>query len=587
MDQKICQNCERGFAIAPEDFVFYEKIKVPPPTFCPGCRLQRRLAFSNAFSLYKRTCDLCGKEVLSRYSPDKTYRVFCPQCWWSDKWDALEYGREYDFSRPFFTQFNELWHDVPLLGLSIDLQSAIESPYTNHVGHLKQCYLIFSADYNENCFYGYILAQCKDCSNSSFINACEFSHDLFHCYKDYRVISSQYTVSSHDCAFLWQCANCQNCFLSANLRNKKYYILNTPYSPEEYRRKMKEYDLGSYRAYTRLQEEGRAHRLKFPVKTFWQEFSRDVSGLFVFQSKNCKQCFEVIGAENCKYVSFILGPTVKDSYDYTSWGANAELMYECLVAGENAHNVKFGEETGINLYDADYTKLCIGGSNLFGCIGVRKKSYCILNKQYTKEAYEALVPKIIRQMNDVPYRDTRGREYRYGEFFPIELCPFSYNETIAQAYFPLSEKEINEEGYSWKPVERASHTVTLPARDLPDHIKDADDSLLRQIIGCARCNRAYRVIPQEIAFYKKMNVPIPRECFYCRIDAVLKEQPHPIRRWQRTCHCSGKNSDNGVYTNQTPHAHGSAHCPNEFETSYAPDRKEIVYCEACYNSEVA
>lgn len=28
-------------------------------------------------------------------------------------------------------------------------------------------------------------------------------------------------------------------------------------------------------------------------------------------------------------------------------------------------------------------------------------------------------------------------------------------------------------------------------------------------------------------------------------------------------------------------------CTNEFETSYAPDRPEIIYCEGCYNNEVA
>jgi len=29
--------------------------------------------------------------------------------------------------------------------------------------------------------------------------------------------------------------------------------------------------------------------------------------------------------------------------------------------------------------------------------------------------------------------------------------------------------------------------------------------------------------------------------------------------------------------------HYSKHCQNEFETSYSPDRPEVVYCESCYN----
>ena len=49
---KVCQNCKKDFTIEPDDFAFYEKIKVPAPTFCPECRLQRRLAFRNERALY-------------------------------------------------------------------------------------------------------------------------------------------------------------------------------------------------------------------------------------------------------------------------------------------------------------------------------------------------------------------------------------------------------------------------------------------------------------------------------------------------------------------------------------------------------
>jgi hypothetical protein len=48
-----------------------------------------------------------------------------------------------------------------------------------------------------------------------------------------------------------------------------------------------------------------------------------------------------------------------------------------------------------------------------------------------------------------------------------------------------------------------------------------------------------------------------------------------MKLWHRQCMCS-KN-----------HPHHGGRCSNEFETSYSPDRKEIVYCEQCYNSEVA
>ena len=40
-ENRICQNCKSEFIIEPEDFNFYEKIKVPAPTWCPECRMIR------------------------------------------------------------------------------------------------------------------------------------------------------------------------------------------------------------------------------------------------------------------------------------------------------------------------------------------------------------------------------------------------------------------------------------------------------------------------------------------------------------------------------------------------------------------
>jgi hypothetical protein len=110
MDSQIkrCQNCKENFTIEPDDFAFYEKVKVPAPTFCPNCRLQRRMTFRNERTLYKDTCDLCKRSILSMYSPDKPFTVYCRECWYGDGWDPMQYGRAYDFTKPFFTQFREL-----------------------------------------------------------------------------------------------------------------------------------------------------------------------------------------------------------------------------------------------------------------------------------------------------------------------------------------------------------------------------------------------------------------------------------------------------------------------------------------------
>ncbi len=104
---KTCQNCKSKFVIEPADFEFYQKIDVPEPTFCPDCRLQRRLSFRNEISLHKRKCDATGKDIVSIYNPNSPHKIYHREYWWSDKWDAIKYGQDYDFNKPFFKQFKE------------------------------------------------------------------------------------------------------------------------------------------------------------------------------------------------------------------------------------------------------------------------------------------------------------------------------------------------------------------------------------------------------------------------------------------------------------------------------------------------
>ena len=112
-----CQNCQKDFTIEPEDFGFYEKIKVPPPTWCPECRMIRRMNFRNERSLYKQNCDLCKKSIFSMYDPKDKYIVYCNDCFNSDKWNPVDCGQDYDFSRSFFEQHKELSEKVPHIAL--------------------------------------------------------------------------------------------------------------------------------------------------------------------------------------------------------------------------------------------------------------------------------------------------------------------------------------------------------------------------------------------------------------------------------------------------------------------------------------
>ena len=591
-EKRVCQNCKKEFAIELEDFEFYEKIsdknsevKVPAPTWCPDCRAKRRMSFYNIKTLYKRKCDKCGESTLSIYNENTEFPIYCQKCWWADDWDALKYGKEYDFEKPFLKQFKELMAEVPRPALETDYLRMVNSPYVNACGALKDCYLVFLGGTSEKCLYAVSVGDIKDSVDCTNVTLAENSYDIFN---SARIYNSRCLVNCKDCLnvyFSKDLKNCSDCFGCVNLSNKKYQIFNKQYSKEEYFAKIKKIDLGSYEQVRAIQEKTVELFKKVPVKYLVGFNNNNVSGNYIWNSKDVIKSYGINNGENIKYSQMLeLGPT-KDCYDYTNWGDGATNIYETIHAGEHVNNLRFTNGAWVS-YEIEYSDNALHSNNLFGCVSLNKKSYCILNKQYTKEEYFEMVEKIKKQMNEMPYVDKQGREYKYGEFFPLELSPFAYNETIAQEYFPLTKEEVKKQGYKWKEPEERNYQTTIEAKDLPDHIDDVDDSILKEVIGCATmeeesapggsafqsqaertgCTTAFKIIPQELEFYKKHNIPLPRYCPNCRHHQRLKNR-NPLKLYKRTCDKEG--------------------CNTEFETTYAPDRPEIVYCEKCYQNEVA
>ncbi len=192
---QICKVSGKNFVITDEDQAFYAKMGVPAPTLCPEERMRRRLAHRNERSLYHRKCELSGKSIISNYAPEKPYKIIDQKEWWSDKWDGLSYGRDFDFTRSFFEQFAELQRVVPRMNLmSLNNEN---SDYTNHVTHLKDCYLLFSSDYNHDCYYGVWVEQSRNCVDNSYIDQCELAYECFNSDKIYKGI---YAFNSYQCS---------------------------------------------------------------------------------------------------------------------------------------------------------------------------------------------------------------------------------------------------------------------------------------------------------------------------------------------------------------------------------------------------
>jgi len=569
METKTCQNCKREFVIEQEDFNFYEKIKVPPPTFCPECRMIRRFAWRNERNLYKKkdSASKNGEEIISMYSPDSPYKIYNKEYWWSDKWDPMEYGFNYDPPKPFFEQFDDLLKRVPLPYLQN--MNSINSQYSNYIESDKNCYLVFGTGFSENSRYLNRSSFSKDSQDLLTSTHNELCFDLVDCFDCFGLISSESCVSCMNSYFLYGCRNCNNCLGCTNLINKSYCLFNIQLEKEEYLNKLKSFKLGVSKNFEEIRNRFEKELKNKAIRRFANIYhSKNCTGHNIDKSKNCKDCFDIYnGAEDSRYAVHSL--EMKNNYDvYGNY--KTELFYEGVD-----NNVGMNNFSGITVYSSNncsYCFTCQSSSNLFGCIGLTGKEYCILNKQYTKKEYEKLMPKIIQQMNNAPYVDKKGRAYKYGEFFPIEISPWAYNETIAQEYFPLTKEEALEKGYSWREKRERNFTVDIKSENLPEDIKDIGEEILGKVIECGhrgecndQCTEAFKIILDELFFYQKMNLPLPRLCPNCRHYQRLAKR-NPMKLWHRKCM--------------------KENCANEFETSYAPDRSEIVYCEKCYQQEV-
>ncbi len=550
-ETKNCQNCKKDFTIEPEDFNYYEKIKVPPPTWCPECRLIRRLSCVNGWSLFWRNCDKCGKRTLSAFPPTQKITVYCQPCWWGDSWDGTEYAMDYDPNRSFFEQLKELSEKTPYPALETSYLTIKNSEYSNEIAYSKNCFMVIWADRCESVYYSSILNGLKWSSD------CIRGFDSELCYESIGFTKNYNTFFSDecdDCLDVWfsrNCYSCINCVGCVNLRGEKNCIFNVKYSPAEYDKKIKELRLDSWSKLRELEKKAHEFWLTKPYREYdGHTLNVNVTGEHIYNSRNSKECYIVNGAENCKWAFLITFVPAKDCWDYSGWGNNAEMVYDSGQVGENVSNLKFCAYCFPDCVNLEYCLWVIAGKNNFGCVNLKRKNYSILNKQYPKEEYEKLKKKIVSNMNE------------YGEFPGKIFGKFAYNKSNAMKFFPKTKEQALTEGYTWDDTESPSHSATIKSQNLPDTISETTDAILNEVIECANCGRGYKVIKGELDLLRKMNLPIPHECPKCRENARFARMTKP-----------------GM------HHRNCDKCQKEIYTPYSKDDPKIVYCVKCYQQE--
>jgi hypothetical protein len=272
--------------------------------------------------------------------------------------------------------------------------------------------------------------------------------------------------------------------------------------------------------------------------------TEEVSGNHLYFSHHLQQCFDAKNSENSSYCYTVFD--VQGSMDLSfGSGRNCYQGLALINAEEVIASHMVNDSANIA-----YSEFCHSSNDLLGCIGMRGKRYCILNKEYSKEDYLLLRTKIVASMKE------RGV---WGDFFPQELSPFAYNESTAQEYLPLSEAKARELGYSWSAETKAASPDKASMNAVPEFIEDAGDETSANVYRCQRSGIGYKILQQELAFYRRVKLPLPR---------IAPAERHAARMALR----SGRRT----------YQRNCTGCSAPLQAAFSLEEAKKLLCEPCY-----
>lgn len=517
---------------------------LPPSRKCVDCRTREKMAWRNERVLYRRKCSMTAKDIIAVYPESAPFPVFERTEWYGDKWDGTTYGQEIDWNRPFFDQMRELQAKVPRSALNG--KNAENCDYCNFAFETRNCYLTPCCYTCESLFYCYWMLDCKDCTDCSYCfqsQQCIECTDCNQCYNCYRCTLSS---TCSDSNFLYDCRGCTECFGCVGLRKQSHCLFNEQLSKEEYDARVREFDLQNPEHAKAVQERMQQLKMKHPHRHSVQEQCEDCTGDFLFEDKSCHNCYQMFRSQDC--INCADSDGMKDGLDcyHPGWSELDYSGYSPVRLKTSAFFVQCWD--GSNLLYCDSCQNC---NDCFGCIGLQRKRHCILNKQYSEEEYNELLPRLVEHMK---------KSDEWGEYFPVWLSPFAYNESVIGEYLPLSRDEAEKRGWRWQehlPFTTGKETMTWDT--VPRRIEDVPDTITKEVLACKKCSKNFRIITQELKFYRNKKLPLPHHCPDCRhLERVGLRNPRKL--YHRACDKCGK----------------------DMETTYSPERPEIVYCEQCY-----
>lgn len=562
-----------------EEFPIFEKegdiLKNISPNFpikhshlSPESRLRTLLMWRNERKLYRRKSDLNWKNILSIFPSDCIFPVYQFQEYGTDAWNPFDYAQEIQEKESLRSQISNFFSETPKRWLNIAAWATMENcDYCNYGFASKDCYMCQIPLMSEQCYYSHSPFQSKYNFDCYLNEKCEHSYESSYCIESYKIFYSDFVESSHDCYFCSDIQGSKNCIWCIWISWKQYHIFNKIVSQEIYEKKLKEI-FDSYESVELFKKEFEVFRKKFPKKHIKNLWSENSYGNIIRYCKDATFCFGSIGVDTALY-STIIWLESHHLLSCQSGGSWSSYVYQTVwfSASNNSAFNCFG--SGNNCF---YNYDCRDCEYCMFSVWLMNQKYCIFNKQYTEEEYKKVSWKLLQRLEE---------EWIWWEFFPSEICVFPYNDSPANNHYPVekivyldtNKKVLKTETWSerWKGTvyvleaekfiseaildlgwdekidikwrtQEVEHDLPIgvdfiEGKDLAE-IQQVDDSITDTIILCEISKRPYRIISQELAFYKKYNIPLPRKHPDTRYEERFKKAPANILCLRKCWNCT-------------------------------------------------
>ncbi|EKD33417.1 MAG: hypothetical protein ACD_76C00034G0003 [uncultured bacterium] len=512
---RVCALTGEKWFMDEEEIGWYKKFNVPASRLAPLTRWWCQTGFFLGYQWWWNKHAKTGKPILTFVHPATGIRVLPDKEWFEE--DFVSAGRAVDFKLSFFKQMRELQLAVPMLS-DRNAQEPINSISKFSMGDVNSYFVMFTKSRN-TLFSGWSfdVENCSELFNTSFVT------NSFNIADSHHIHNCRFVRLSSNCLnsmFLFDCRNCEFCFGATNKRNKKYLWLNEQLSKDEWERRYSKIDM---RSRLRLDEMVLQFRQLVQDAIWPENFNEkaiDSIGEYLTNVTRVSWGYSCLdGVHDVKNVNYGKGDSY-DSADCSGLVDSNNCYYS--VNSVRSSQIKYSYSCQ-DSQKLEYCMQCMNCEDCFGCIGLNRKKFCLLNKQYSEQDYWKLVDEIKCVMLSVG---------DYGEFLPLSMSTGYFPEagarfvgapkTIGVEKLGALDFDPNSEGAIGMELSQAKDIIQVS--EVPDNINDIDSNeWVGKAVFDPDFKRRFSYLRPEIEFHKKMGIALSRKHFISRFQSMIEE----------------------------------------------------------------